>query len=178
MEHLPTTPQLEQAVQTPMWEIAFGMALLVVAMLFHGVCMRLINRHFNRGWSRVTLTTSHWRINLILSSVVAALALTHLVETLVFVIPFMALDILPTGRDAYFFVLESYTTLGDSDMRLPDQWRLLGPVIAITGLFAFGWTGSVLVAVMAQVNQIDRAQAKVALKDQGAKAEPAPADQS
>ena len=48
-------------------------------------------------------------------------------------------------RDSYYFVLESYTTLGEGNVTLPDRWRLLGPIIGMSGLFTFGWTGSVLV---------------------------------
>ena len=47
-------------------------------------------------------------------------------------------------------------------------WRLLGPVIAISGLFTFGWTASVLVYVMNQVGNLHshraRAQAKTTAK--------------
>lgn len=168
MEHVPLAPQLESAVQNPLREVALGIALLVVVIMFHGLCMRLINRRFNRSWSQVSVSTPLWKINLILSSVVTALAATHMIESMAFVLPFMLLDILPNARDAYFFALESYTTLGASSIRLPEEWRLLGPVIAMTGLFAFGWTGSVLVAVMTQVNTIDRAQAKVQLKEEAA----------
>lgn len=168
MEHMPLAPQLESAVQNPLREVSLGLALLVVVIMFHGLCMRLINRRFNRTWSQVSVSTPLWKINISLSLVVAALAATHMVETMAFVLPFVMLDILPNPRDAYFFVLESYTTLGASSIRLPGEWRLLGPVIAMTGLFAFGWTGSVLVAVMTQVNMIDRAQAKVQMKEQEA----------
>jgi hypothetical protein len=49
---------------------------------------------------------------------------------------------------------------------LPTQWRLVGPVIAISGLFTFGWTASVLVYVMNESGklQADRIRAKAAGK--------------
>jgi len=68
--------------------------------------------------------------------------------------------LIPSMRDSYYFVLENYTTLGEGNVRLPDQWRLLGPIIAISGLFTFGWTGSVLVSIMTEFGRLDRARAK------------------
>jgi hypothetical protein len=31
---------------------------------------------------------------------------------------------------------------------LPDGWHMLAPIIAMSGLFTFGWTGSVLVEIV------------------------------
>ena len=69
---------------------------------------------------------------------------------------------IPTMRDSYFFVLESYTTLGEGSVALPDRWRLIGPIIAMSGLFTFGWTGSVLVSIMNEFGKLDRARAAAA----------------
>lgn len=57
-------------------------------------------------------------------------------------------------------MLENYTTLGDDTVSLPTQWQLIGPVIAISGLFNFGWTASVFVNMMHDVGTLDRAQAR------------------
>ena len=47
---------------------------------------------------------------------------------------------------------------------LPDRWRLIGPVIAISGLFTFGWTGSVLVYVMGQTGKLHAERSKAAAR--------------
>ena len=33
-------------------------------------------------------------------------------------------------------------------------WGMLTPIIAVTGLFTFGWTGSVLVSMVGRYNQL------------------------
>jgi hypothetical protein len=76
------------------------------------------------------------------------------------------MGLIPSMRDSYYFVLESYTTLGEGAVGLPDRWRLIGPIIAMSGLFTFGWTGSVLVSVMTEFGKFDRARAE-GLNDQG-----------
>ena len=45
-------------------------------------------------------------------------------------------------------------------MSLPKGWRLIGPVIAISGLFNFGRTASIFVNMMHELGAINRAQAR------------------
>lgn len=144
----------------PLQEVLVGLMMLTAVIMVHGVLLRIVNWHFMRYWARVTVNTPRWSLNLALSVVVGLLAAIHLTETLIFTVPIVRLEIIPNGRDAYYYVLESYTTLGDGTISLPDDWRLLGPIIAMTGLFTFGWTGSMLVSILTQYSHIDRVQVK------------------
>jgi len=56
-------------------------------------------------------------------------------------------------RSAAFFVANTYTTVGYGSDVLPAAWNMLAPIIAISGLFTFGWTGSVLVGYVDLLNQ-------------------------
>ena len=49
--------------------------------------------------------------------------------------------------------------MGAGNVALPDQWRLVGPMIGMSGIFTFGWTGSVLVTIMNELGKLDRTQA-------------------
>ena len=57
-------------------------------------------------------------------------------------------------RDAGFFAANTYTTLGYGSVILPPPWKMLAPIMAISGLFTFGWTGSVLVDIVGRVNRL------------------------
>ncbi|NYJ10900.1 hypothetical protein GGI64_001947 [Rhizobium leguminosarum] len=87
-------------------------------------------------------------------------ALLHFAETLIWAVPLSVGDIIPSMRDSYYYVLESYTTLGEGNVTLPARWRLLGPIIAMSVLFTFGWTGSVLVSIMTDFGKFDTLQAR------------------
>lgn len=152
-------------------ELPIGILMLVATLLVHGFGLRVITVRFNMAWSRVTLSTSRWRINVLLAVFVWLLAALHMLETLIFAFPLYWLGALETMSDSYFYVLESYTTLGGGDVRPSERWRLLGPIIAMAGVFSVGWTVSVLVSIMGQINTLDRAHAKASMKDQA----PAPA---
>jgi len=155
----------------PLFEIAIGTIGLVVVMFFHGIGVRFINRHYSTAWVKVDATTPHWRVNLLLAGVITCFAIVHLVETLIWAAPIHSLGVIPDLRDAYYYVLESYTTLGEGQVSLPDRWRLIGPIIAMSGLFTFGWTGSVLVGIMTEYSQLDRSRARRKEKAEAATAE-------
>ena len=81
--------------------------------------------------------------------------------------PISRAGIIPSLRDSYYFVLDRYTTLGEDGLKLGERWRLIGPIIAMSGLFTFGWTGSVLVSIMGELGRLDRVRARKAVADDG-----------
>jgi len=134
-------------------ELGLAVALLVVVIAVHGWCLASISRSFGRRFARFTPETRQWRVSALMASTIALLALTHLFETFIWSVPIRLIGMIPNLRDAYFFVLEAYTTLGEGSVALPHTWRLGGPIIAISGLFTFSWTGSVLVYVMTEIGR-------------------------
>ncbi len=141
--------------------------MVITIIIVHGVGIRTITQRFSKSWVHVNSSTPHWRINLLLAVTIGSLAILHFVETLLWAAPVSLMGLIPLMRDSYYFVLESYTTLGEGTVRLPDGWRLIGPIMAMSGLFTFGWTGSVLVSIMTEFGKLDRGRAKKDLKDPG-----------
>lgn len=137
----------------PVEELAFAMIVLVLIIGVHGWSMSTISRLFSQQLARLPPSAAHWKINLLMGVTITLLAVTHLAETLLWATPLWASGLIGTARDSYFFVLETYTTLGDSNIALPEAWRLIGPMIAISGLFTFSWTGSVLVFVVGETSR-------------------------
>lgn len=149
----------------PIVETLLGVAWLTLVILIHGVGLQRISRNFSEVWAHFTVETARWKINVILAVVIASLTILHLIETIFWALPLYALSMVPTWADAYYFVLENYTTLGAGNVKLPKSWRLLGPIIAISGLFTFGWTTGVLVSTMGELNQLNKQRSKLAAKD-------------
>lgn len=150
----------EQYVPSPFVEVMAGIIGLVFVILCHGLGIRIINHYFSRAWVKVHMYTPGFHTNALMASLIAALAALHLIETLLWAIPIHMMGMMGSGRDAYYYVLESYTTLGESNLSLPEAWRLLGPIIAMSGLFSFAWTSSVLVNFMNEFIRLDLARAK------------------
>ncbi len=150
----------ELSTSRPVLEIVIGTLLLIVIIFVHGIGIRTINERFSNSWVQMSETTPYWRLNLLLSFTIAGLAALHFFETLLWAVPTYAMLQVQSMRDSYYYVLENYTTLGEGSVSLPDRWRLVGPIIAMSGLFTFGWTGSVLVNIMTEFGKLDKIRAR------------------
>jgi hypothetical protein len=145
-----------------MTELAFSLVIAVLMISVHGWCLSSVSRRFAVSLDNLPRDAAGWRVSLLVSVTIASLALVHLMETLIWVVPIWWSGLIPTFRDSYLYVLEAYTTLGKGQVALPKDWQLVGPMIAISGLFTFSWTGSVLVYVMSESSKrhAHRAQAE------------------
>jgi len=61
-----------------------------------------------------------------------------------------AAGVLDRYRDCVFFSLENYTSEGLTQVTVPDAWRMLAPMISLSGVFCLAWSTAVLVGVFAQ----------------------------
>src|SRR6188474_769160 len=113
---LRTTPGSTVDESNPFLEILLGTSILIVVIAVHGVGIRTINRRFNTFWAQVDSATSYWWINSILAIAIASLTVLHLMETLIWAIPISVGGLIPNMRNSYFYVLESYTTLGEGNV--------------------------------------------------------------
>lgn len=153
------TPIENPVVTYPLLELFIGLVILTFVILAHGIGARLVYRHFSRTWEWSGARMTAWHSNAIVGVAIASLAALHLAVTFLWALPIWWGGLIASLRDTYFFVLENYTTLGDDTVSLPTTWRLIGPVIAISGLFNFGWTASIFVNMMHDIGKLDRAQA-------------------
>lgn len=72
-------------------------------------------------------------------------------------IAFYALDIFHAFEPAMYFSVVSFTTLGFGDVLLPVEWRLLGGLAAANGLLMFGLLTAILVEILRDMRQRQRA---------------------
>jgi hypothetical protein len=133
--------------------LGFGLLILVLIITVHGWCMGIVSKFFAVRFARFGPRTPQWRVSFLVGLTIALLASVHLLETLIWTIPIWWFGLISGFSDTFYFVLESYTTLGDANVELPQSWRLIGPMIAISGLFTFSWTGSVMVYVMTETGR-------------------------
>lgn len=130
-------------------EIAWGVALVAITMVLHGMGMVWTLRGVHRLKSR--LGTNLGLAASLLLLVVAAwlITLTHLVEVFAWAGFFVWKGALPNGSSAYYLALLDYTTLG-CEYELPQNWRLMEGMIAIAGLMTFAWSTGVLFSLAQQ----------------------------
>lgn len=148
----------------PVWEILLGSVALILSLLLHGVGMAAVQKAHRDFQNSPRLRTFR---QLTFSILIAMLAATHFVEVLLWAAALSALGAIAVFRDSFYYAAVTYTTLGYAENTLTHQWRILAPMMAMSGVFAFGWTTSVLFAIVSDQVKQTRASDRVA-RDGGA----------
>jgi Ion channel len=138
----------------PAADLVFGGAMLVVIVLMHATGVRFITNLVVARWKNIMLRPTAWRADVLMSSSVFVLLALHLSELLAWAAALVYSGLVPDWRTAGFFAGNTYTTVGYGAFVLPNGWRMLAPIIAISGLFTFGWSGSVLVDLVGRCQKI------------------------
>jgi hypothetical protein len=123
----------------PTGALLLGGAVLIGVVLLHGIVMRWVQNLVSARDPFIRRSPQAWRSDLVMASVILALLTAGLVEVTLWTAALKYSSLFPTWAGAAAYAASSYTTLG--------------PIIAISGLFTFGWSGSVLVDVVQRVGQ-------------------------
>jgi len=137
----------------PTSALVLGGVVLIGVVLLHGVVMRWVQAHVSARDAFIRRSPQAWRSDLVMASVILALLGAGLAEVTVWTAALKYSDLFPSWVGAAAYAASSYTTLGNATRNPPPGWNMLGPIIAISGLFTFGWSGSVLVDVVHRVSQ-------------------------
>jgi len=132
----------------PVLEVGIGTTVLLSVLVIHGAGMLLIQRGFERFWPAMAARRRRTVRNLFLSTLILGLLLTHYLEILVWAATLAGIGAFADLRQSFYFAGGAYTTYGSQGAYLPEQWRLLGFMIATSGLFTFGWTTGILVSIV------------------------------
>jgi hypothetical protein len=132
----------------PFWEIGIGTALVLLVVFVHAFAMFSIQNLFDR-WFPQLVTRAHRILGrTLIGGAILSLLGVHYIEILMWAVTLYVVDALPDLRSAFYYAGGAYTTYGSGDLYLPQNWRLLGFMIATSGLFTFAWTTGILISVM------------------------------
>jgi hypothetical protein len=157
IEALPFLQHLAQVM--PAADVAFGGGMLMLIVIIHATGVRAVTSHVARTAHAIMSRPRTWRADVLMSTSVLMLLALHLLETSVWATALVEGGLVPSWRAAGFFAGNTYTTVGYGNFVLPAGWEMLAPIIAISGLFTFGWSGSVLVDIVARCQRIKDAAA-------------------
>ena len=154
---LPFFQQVSTIMPGP--DLAFGGTMLVVIMLVHAAGVRMLTNRMTQRHQRLLERPTAWRADLLMAGGVMFLLGLHVVEIVVWAGALVLSGLVADWRVAGLFAGSTYTTIG-YDAILPRGWGMLAPLIAVSGLFTFGWSGSILVDLVGRCQRIkDRAAA-------------------
>lgn len=139
----------------PMVDIIYGGGVLVAVFIVQAIGLRLLTGHVDKRSQTIQKQPALWRVELLFGGVVFMMLGLHLGSVLLWSAAVVYGGVIPDWVQAARFAARSYTTIG-SDHAVPEEWHMLGPIIAISGMFTFAWTSSVLVSIVSQCNHLRR----------------------
>lgn len=144
----------------PVADLLFGGGILILIVLIHALGVRTVSNHVSRRITAVMRHPSAWHSDLLMASLVFQLLALHLFEVFVWAAALVQSGLVSNWRSAGFFAGNTYTTIGYGSFILPVRYQMVAPIMAISGLFTFGWSGSVLVDYVRRIQQVrDKAYA-------------------
>jgi hypothetical protein len=149
---LPLIRHLSEVLPVP--DLFVGGIMLIIIVLIHAAGVRTATSYVLRRSRLILAQPSSWRADLLMSSTVFFLLGLHLLELAVWAAALVYSGLVADWRAAGFFAGNTYTTIGYGSDILPIGWKMLAPIIAISGLFTFGWSGSVLVDLVGRCQKI------------------------
>ena len=141
----------------PLAAIGVGAVILVGIVMFHGFGLHVVMVSHDRWSGRLFRHRTHqagaifvfgWGVFLMLA--------LQIVEIMIWALLVNRLGLIKNVHDVIYFCANTYTTLGMGKMELERSWRLISPIIAISGLFTFAWTTSALVDLVTAHRQLVR----------------------
>jgi hypothetical protein len=135
--------------------LILGSFVLVMMMLFHGVGLnRIIRQYKARAGTLLELQRSRWFAGCLFGWTTFLILSLHMIEVITWAAILNILGLTPDLHDSIYFCANSYTTLGLGDVLVPHAWREISPIMAMSGLFTFGFTTSVLFNLVGEHNAL------------------------
>src|SRR3954471_8059359 len=133
------------------WKLFIAWVLLALCVMVHAMGMTFALRMLEKMIVRTSVR--FWFSTLLLVRIAAWAILLHLVEIALWALFFTWKGALPDITTALYFSAVTYTTTGYGDVVLPETWRLVGAVEALTGILMCGWSAAFFFAVVDQTHE-------------------------
>ena len=130
---------------------------LLVAMFLMGLCVAIHAGGLSSAmrWARSQSSSLNvqqfWRMTWLFVRMAAWMILLHLLEIIVWAFYYFAIGAIRDPQSAFYFSTVTYTTTGYGDLVLPERWRLVGGVEALTGILMCGWSTGFFFAIVSRM---------------------------
>lgn len=126
-----------------------------LTVLFHGFGMDMVRRCYKRFGPPV-LSGSHVAgRSMVLIGIVMIMLLTHFGEITLWANFYFLTEMMPSYKHAMYFSVNSYTTMGSSDLSLPLGWHGFSGFEAMTAMLMFGWSTAMLASIVQKFHSIE-----------------------
>ena len=129
-------------------ELVFAFALMGLCLVIHISGMLLLADRLVRRRQILEQRTGSVFVAFLLSIVFVITIILHMVEAGLWAVFYLWYGLFNNFETSFYFSLKSYSTVGYGDVLLPDNWRVLGTVEAISGALLVGLSTAFLFAII------------------------------
>ncbi len=122
--------------------------LVAMTVIIHAAGLGLLLSHVLRTPEQPD--TRFWPVTWLLIRIAWLLILIHLLEIAIWALFFWWEKCLPDAESSFYFSGVTYATLGYGDLLLPKEWRMFGPLEALTGSLMVGLSIAFFFAVLSR----------------------------
>ena len=133
--------------------IAWGLMAVCVVIHATGVSAAV------RWLANRTTATRFWLGTWLFIRLAGLIVLLHLIEITSWALLYEWKGAMVDLQSALYFSAVTYTTTGYGDLVLPQEWRLVGAVEALTGILMCGWSTGFFFVVVSRMFQVDAKKA-------------------
>jgi len=130
-------------------DLAWGLCLIVLNVVFHAISLGLINKDVA---SRLGGSLQRWHHVFLSVFVVGGAALStailHAIEVSFWAAAYTFLGALPNGQTAMLYSMNAMTSYGHVNLYLAPRWQMMGSLEALNGWILFGLTTAFLFAIV------------------------------
>jgi hypothetical protein len=130
-----------------------GGAMLLLVMIFHGALLLQIAKRYEVKTFLYLAEHKYSAVAICFYISVFCLFLVHIAEILLWGLVLYAMKLIPALGQSILFGGSTYTAMGFMEDILPDGWKMLAVIIAFSGMFAFAWTASAMIAMTKNFRQ-------------------------
>jgi hypothetical protein len=132
-------------------KLVVAWCLLALCVTVHASGLMLAFRRLDQ--STALADPGFWRPTWLIIGIAGWLVLLHIIEISVWAFFYAMAHGMPDLQTAFYFSSVTYTTVGYGDVVLPQEWRLVGGVEALTGILMCGWSTGFFFAVTSRMYQ-------------------------
>jgi len=136
---------------------SFGLSIIgfMVIVAFHLMGLHVAISFFREKFPirDISKLRYHQSMFLILAAMMLLFTL-HMLTNFAWGLFIYTTGAIPAFREGVYYSLENYTSLGLTRVDVDDRWRMLAPMIAMSGVFCLGWSTAVLVSFFGRLYSI------------------------
>lgn len=121
-----------------------GCGMLFLCLMVHATFVLLVTTRFKASIQDCIRAKRKMSAQLIFFLSIVMLLISHLIQIYAWGLFTYLSDIIPNEHHAMVFAGSTYTTVGFTNDPLPTEWQLLTIIMAVSGLFSFGWSTAIM----------------------------------